>query len=687
MMALQRLNPEAFIGGNVNQLKAGYVLKVPDREQIEAMTQAQARAEFRRQTQAWRGEPAPAATSTAAAEPSASQGRLQLLAPDGSEAATDDAAVQQAGDAESRSGQPVSGSAAGTAEGTSEQNEAMRQKIDQLQQQVQDLERLAQLKDDQLAALQAQLQALGGDEAGVQAPAEMPADAESAPGEMAAEEAAPESMSADAPMASTEAMPEPTQAADSRFGMPATATRAMPGQPSNPYVVSGYDPVDLASLPSEAEVAAPSAEAAAGGDEAALTIGEQITAWWQKTVAMFRDNPLYLGIAVAVLLVLLLAAMAVRQRRRAAAGFGESILQPSPEPQSERATAAVAAGGGAAAAAAAASEPEPAQHSEQQESSYLSDFSISGMDSAIESEVSEADPLTEADVFLAYGRYQPAENMIKEAIESEPERLDLKIKLLEIYYAARNGEAFEREAQVVHGLMEDHSDPAWQKVVEMGRDLRPDSPLFSDTGDVAEAASEQFAEEEDFGLNETDFEIEQEQAAKPAADDNLIDFDLGELEQAQTGSVSRYETAAATGTDDTVEHGDSRQELAGELADELSALSGSLNAEAESPAAQQGEVADFDLGDLDLEPEAQAQVERAYLGDLDDLESAPDEEEEVMDGGVLSDGDEVGTKLDLARAYIDMGDPDGARSILDEVLEEGSEDQKNEAEGLMAQIS
>ena len=48
--------------------------------------------------------------------------------------------------------------------------------------------------------------------------------------------------------------------------------------------------------------------------------------------------------------------------------------------------------------------------------------------------------------------------------------------------------------------------------------------------------------------------------------------------------------------------------------------------------------------------------------------------------------DEVGTKLDLARAYIDMGDPDGARSILEEVLDEGNDAQKQEAEELMGRI-
>jgi pilus assembly protein FimV len=44
---------------------------------------------------------------------------------------------------------------------------------------------------------------------------------------------------------------------------------------------------------------------------------------------------------------------------------------------------------------------------------------------------------------------------------------------------------------------------------------------------------------------------------------------------------------------------------------------------------------------------------------------------------------EVGTKLDLARAYMDMGDPDGARNILQEVLAEGSASQKQEARRLI----
>jgi len=70
-----------------------------------------------------------------------------------------------------------------------------------------------------------------------------------------------------------------------------------------------------------------------------------------------------------------------------------------------------------------------------------------------------------------------------------------------------------------------------------------------------------------------------------------------------------------------------------------------------------------------------------------DLDAEAAVEEDVSGDGELADLDEVSTKLDLARAYIDMGDPDGAKSILDEVLDEGNDQQKDEAKGIMEQIS
>ena len=70
---------------------------------------------------------------------------------------------------------------------------------------------------------------------------------------------------------------------------------------------------------------------------------------------------------------------------------------------------------------------------------------------------------------------------------------------------------------------------------------------------------------------------------------------------------------------------------------------------------------------------------------LDDVSEEIEDEEDASEG-LLDNADEVATKLDLARAYMDMGDAEGARSILDEVMGEGNEEQKREAEDIIAQI-
>ena len=83
-----------------------------------------------------------------------------------------------------------------------------------------------------------------------------------------------------------------------------------------------------------------------------------------------------------------------------------------------------------------------------------------------------------------------------------------------------------------------------------------------------------------------------------------------------------------------------------------------------------------DLGAVDLEIGGDLPPDDTPTGTMD----APSERPE---GPTMT---EVGTKLDLARAYIDMGDPDGARSILDEVIEEGDEAQRQEAQQMLDQL-
>jgi pilus assembly protein FimV len=107
-------------------------------------------------------------------------------------------------------------------------------------------------------------------------------------------------------------------------------------------------------------------------------------------------------------------------------------------------------------------------------------------------------------------------------------------------------------------------------------------------------------------------------------------------------------------------------------------------APAAAPAAT--DKADFDLSHFDFSGEPSHPAgsgEGTVEFNLDELDlSKP-----AGGGSGLSSGDEIGTKLDLARVYADMGDNDAARGLLSEVLATGNAAQKAEAEALIKRLS
>ncbi len=152
MIALFRENPQAFMG-NINRLKQGAVLRVPSTADIYALSSDEAFAEVRRQNAAWRGS-RPASARTAAGTPGVSQaatgvtgpsGRLRLVPPG-------DAARQQAGQEEASQSSLPDSQLAG--------NAALSQRIQSLEGELENAQRLIEVKDSELAALQARLEAL-----------------------------------------------------------------------------------------------------------------------------------------------------------------------------------------------------------------------------------------------------------------------------------------------------------------------------------------------------------------------------------------------------------------------------------------------------------------------------------------------------------------------------------------------
>ena len=91
-----------------------------------------------------------------------------------------------------------------------------------------------------------------------------------------------------------------------------------------------------------------------------------------------------------------------------------------------------------------------------------------------------------------------------------------------------------------------------------------------------------------------------------------------------------------------------------------------------------------DLDDLDIEPSAAEVVEAAEPESLEDATEVVLSEDDDL--SFLDETDEVATKLDLAKAYLDMGDHEGAQDILSEVLAEGDKSQIEEAKAIMKDI-
>ncbi len=609
MLALLKENPEAFIDNNVNNLKAGYILRAPDMETILALSRNQAAAEVNRQYQQWLqrksggasggvgqrqiasgegGSGAVDRTAGAAAsapqQAAAPEARLQLVSP---EDAQFEGEVGGAVDGQVATLKQQLTLAMESVEVTRQENAELRARLAELEKQLANMQRLLTLQDGTMSALQG---GLAQQEAEQQGLAEAGVETPQAEGVATPAEEAP---------ATTEGTPAGTAA--SPEGMEVAA-----GQPS--------------AQPEEAkqEPKAPPVPAAAPKPESSFIDD-----------LMANPNTLLVGGGVGALALLLVAMMMRRRRQTAEEDLFDAPLAP--------AAAGAAAAGAVAGAAAAESEPAREQkgtttgggfveHDEDdglgEAVADIDDYTGFGDDlGTIHAEESEIDPIAEADVYLAYRRYEQAESLLKEAIQNDEERHELKLKLMEIYHTTKDKEAFEAQAEALYAALGGEEDGLWQQAVEMGRDLCPDHPLFTESGAVLE-------EGEDGVLDLS--ESTQEQAESPSDD---IDFE----------SLAEPEPAPEQG-----EGGSAEFEL-GELEGETS-QSFDLDLDLDQPPTQEG--------DLDLSAEGASTPEVAETGggeldlDLDQLASSEEfdlklDDELNLDEPATTPEAEQGVELDL----------------------------------------
>jgi pilus assembly protein FimV len=354
--------------------------------------------------------------------------------------------------------------------------------------------------------------------------------------------------------------------------------------------------------------------------------------------------------------------------------------------------------------------------------SMQTDFSQSAIGSI---DTDEVDPVAEADVYMAYGRDAQAEEILKEALQKDPTRQAVRLKLLEIYAARKDLGSFETTAGEIYAVT-GGSGTDWDKAAALGRTVDPTNPMYGagtvePTAPGAMAASAAVAAAEsaaavaeytgpqtdsvqpadvvedehpildlDLGLKDTeqtaapDFALDAN-TVKP--EDIALDLDLGEApaaESAETPASEEPEDFSPSGTfimdaatKKAVEEMGEAPETAGLDIDfrlpDAAPETETKDAAAAAPAAPGGDAHSIDLDFKVDEPRAVPAVDLSKIN----LDLGSDE------AGGDAQWQEVATKLDLAKAYEEMGDKDGARELLNEVLKEGDSAQQDQARNLL----
>ena len=473
---------------------------------------------------------------------------------------------------------------------------------------------------------------------------------------------------------------------------------------------------------------------------------------------ILMDNITYVGAAAAAVLLGAVGIMASRRRKKFVVPAEEpSILGDTAIPPQ---TPLIADAGG--------------QSVDTNNSVFNSNFAPS----ASQLDTNEVDPVAEADVYIAYGRDAQAEEILKEALRTHPERHAVRLKLLEIYVTRKDARAFETQASELYALTRGQGDE-WEQAAAMGKGLDPANPLYTmGAGDAATAAAPvaaaavaaaAVAAEPDFGSDfgatytpaapaaeealaaapALDLDLSQDAApaapAIPAAGADFNDLDFGSgldtaLPQAADASVSPASVAAENSNlMDFDLDGLSFEPAAAPApapapapADDLGMdfgldLPSSAPAVEESKPAAVSDPLDLDLAGFDI-PEVPALTEppKAEAPSLDfdtsldlsaeTITAAPPPAAQEFDlSGIDLDLDNLGggaatateapaaaapasseplsahhmemdTKLDLAIAYQEIGDKEGARELLDEVLRGGNPEQVARANTMKAQL-
>ena len=655
LVALYRSNPEAFIRKNLNLVRTGKVLRVPDREEVAAITRGEATKEYRTHVSDWNAYRQKVADVAGAAPPEARtavSGKITTRVEDkGAKGEPKDVVRLSKGEPPGDAGKKSKPRSSAERIRSLEEEAVAREKaltdanerIVQLEKTIKDMQKLVELKSPGMAA--AQQQAAAAPKPEVKGAAKPEAKKPEAVAVAKPEPAKPEPAKPEA------SKPEVVAAAKPEAAKPAEAPKPEPAKPEATAPAEKPAP-DKAEAPKPEATPAPKPAVEAKKAEPKKAVApapkKAKEPELMDEVMDALTDPVYLGAGGGVIVIIGgLAFWLARRRRSSQADAGG-------EPVAPKLSKAAAA-----AAEAAADTPQPTAASQPAAQAAGGD---------------EVDPLAEAEVYIAYGRDGQAEEILKEALSKKPNREDVQLKLLEIYAARKDKAAFGKIAGDFNKQTAGAGDN-WIKAAAMGYALDPANPMYAAGKDVVGAAP----------------------IAPSAAD---VDLDLGLGETGTATDITLDAGSAAAGTDTGILDlgaAEKTEEPAAAMPDfALDIPAAEAPKEAAAPAPESN-IIDFQI---ELPKSGAEEPTRAVpppaaaapAGDggldfkLDDLSMTIDV---APKSGAAAGGEKDGhwydvqTKFDLAKAYQEMGDKDGAKEILQEVIKEGDDEQKSQAKTLL----
>ena len=611
LVAMLRANPDAFVAGNVNRIRAGAVLNIPGEENVQAtpareakqmiLTQSQDFNEFRNKLAA----NAPVTTVTAADRQAS--GTVQSKVDDKKTSAT-------APDKLTLSQGSVSSKNSEVAIAKDRQTKEANKKSEEISKTISDLNKLA---------------------------------AATAPAAVAPTPPAP------APAPASATVPKEAPAPVLTTNAPAVTAAVAPNVVANVPSIEASSPQPMISAPVK-KVAVP---APAPAPESSL-------------IDDLLDDPL-VPAAAGGLIALLAGLGFYRHKKRKASSepinseFTESRIQPD---------SFFGASGG--------------QQVDTQDSA-LAGSSMLYTPSQLES-ADDVDPVAEADVYLAYGRDIQAEEILKEALRMHPDRVAVHQKLLEIYAKRRDLKSFESIAKQAIKVSGGESQE-WGRISELGRSIDPANELYQAIGQMfsepelhAPTSAPDLDLDLDFSLDnppsvhpsaevesfEQNTSTPTQESAPPALD---VDFDFKLPEPPVAPIQSHIPDSSRASIQNLAFDATEVNELAYQASASQGMETASHVSVPTAPAplssstvhetkAENDGLLEFDLGSLSLD-----------LGPT--TEQTPKDEE-----------DPLGTKLALATEFGSIGDLDGARNLIEEVIAEASGEMKAKAQLALSQL-